>query len=459
VRFHRQLAMLYYAATRVRFINMAIHVIGLGVAEQAVLTANAMAAIKQAQVIIGSARQLETIANSVNEPVANSHFNQAAKAPTFIELPKLSELKTLLVELSDQQVCILASGDPLYFGIGRWLGQLEALSKQDQASEASTAELYFYPAVSSIQAACHKLGLSLQDCDAISLHGRPVETLRSFIRHNQTLVILTDQHSQPKRLAQECFNMGYHAAKITVCEDLGYEREQVRSFSIDELLAGSFDFSELHVTVIQTGISQLMPQFPGFKDDLFITGKAAGKGMITKRGVRLAVLSLLQPSRGDIAWDVGAGCGGIAAEWAYWNKAGQVHAIEHNDQRFDCLQQNIQRFGIVDNLFAIKGRAPAVLDSLPQANKVFIGGSDGEMSELLSLCWMQLPINGVLVVSAIMENTKQKLLTFRDELLTVGSATIETSQIAISRGEELAGQLVYRPNLPVTLFRFQKNSI
>jgi precorrin-6B C5,15-methyltransferase / cobalt-precorrin-6B C5,C15-methyltransferase len=429
---------------------MAIHVIGLGVAEQAVLTTNAMQALDSAQIIIGSPRQLETVANYLD---SDSDF---VAQPRLIELPKLSELKELLTELSNQQVSILASGDPLYFGIGRWL------SKNVDASE-----LYFYPGVSSIQAACHKLGLSLQDCDAISLHGRPVETLRSLIRHNQTLVILTDKHSQPKRLAQECFDMGYHAAKITVCEDLGYEKEQIRSFTIEALLEDSnssvltssaFSFSELQVTVIETGISQIMPQFPGFNDELFITGKEAGKGLITKREVRLGVLSLLQPSRGDVAWDVGAGCGGIAVEWAYWNKAGQVYAIEHNDQRFDCLQQNTQRFGVVDNLTAIQGRAPAVLDSIPQANKIFIGGSDGEMSELLAFCWMQLPVNGVLVVSAVMEKTKQQLLTFRDELLMVGSASIETSQIAISRGEELAGQLVYRPNLPVTLFRFQKKS-
>ena len=429
---------------------MAIHVIGLGVAQQAVLAVNALAALKQAEIIIGSARQLETIAHHV------------AAEHRFIELPKLSELKILLAELSDQQICILASGDPLYFGIGRWL------SKQTSDKQVDSAELYFYPAVSSIQAACHKLGLSLQDCDAISLHGRPVETLRSFIRHNQTLVILTDKHSQPKRLAQECFDMGYHAATITVCEDLGYEKEQVRSFTIEDLLKNAtadvsvgfsaVKFSELQVTIIETGTSEIMPQFPGFNDELFITGKAAGKGLITKREVRLAILSLLQPSRGDVAWDVGAGCGGIAVEWAYWNKSGQVHAIEHNDQRFDCLQQNAQRFGVVDNLITIQGRAPAVLDTLPQANKIFIGGSDGEMSELLAFCWMQLPLNGVLVVSAVMEKTKQQLLTFRDELLMVGSATIKTSQIAISRGEELAGQLVYRPNLPVTLFRFQKNN-
>ena len=431
---------------------MAIHVIGLGAAEQAVLTANAMRALDRSQIIIGSTRQLETVAIYLAD---DSEFTVQ---PRLIELPKLSELKELLSELSnqqasDQQISILASGDPLYFGIGRWL------SKQNEISE-----LYFYPGVSSIQAACHALGLSLQDCDAISLHGRPVETLRSLIRHNQTLVILTDKHSQPKRLAQECFDMGYQNARISVCEDLGYDQERVRSFSIKTLLtdnssSSALSFSELQVTVIETGTSEMMPQFPGFNDELFITGKAAGKGLITKREVRLAVLSLLQPSRGDVAWDVGAGCGGIAVEWAYWNKAGQVHAIEHNDQRFDCLQQNTQRFGVVDNLVAIQGRAPAVLDSLPQANKVFIGGSDGEMSELLAFCWMQLPENGVLVVSAVMEKTKQQLLTFRDELLMVGSATIETSQIAISRGEELAGQLVYRPNLPVTLFRFQKNSI
>jgi precorrin-6Y C5,15-methyltransferase (decarboxylating) len=449
---------------------MAIHVIGLGVSEQALLTANAMQALDRSQIIIGSPRQLETVSiywDSDSEFSAQPLFNTK---PQLIELPKLSELKELLIELnnqqsSDQQISILASGDPLYFGIGRWL------SKQNEISEPSIfPELYFYPGISSIQAACHKLGLSLQDCDAISLHGRPVETLRSLIRHNQTLVILTDKHSQPKRLAQECFVLGYHNATITVCEDLGYEKERVRSFPIEELLKDSnastsistssaLSFSELQVTVIETGTSEMMPQFPGFNDELFITGKAAGKGLITKREVRLAVLSLLQPSRGDVAWDVGAGCGGIAVEWAYWNKAGQVHAIEHNDQRFDCLQQNTQRFGVVDNLTAIQGRAPAVLDSLPQANKVFIGGSDGEMSELLAFCWMQLPLNGVLVVSAVMESTKHQLLTFRDELLMAGSATIETSQIAISRGEELAGQLVYRPNLPVTLFCFQKNSI
>mgnify|MGYP003385852833 CR=1 FL=1 len=424
---------------------MAIHVIGLGVSEQAVLTANAMGALKQSEVIIGSPRQMETIFNIAVDPVASP----ISKGQKFVALPKLNELKTLLTGFSDKNVCILASGDPLYFGIGRWLGK-----------NIQNEKLVFHPGVSSIQAACHKLGLSLQDCDAISLHGRPVETLRSLIRHNQTLVILTDKHSQPKRLAQECFNMGYHDAKVTVCEDLGYEKEQLRSFSIEELIDSSaIKFSDLQVTVIETGISKSMPQFPGFNDELFITGKEAGKGLITKREVRLAVLSLLQPSRGDVAWDVGAGCGGIAVEWAYWNKAGQVHAIEHNDQRFDCLQQNSQRFGVVDNITAIQGRAPAVLDSLPQANKIFIGGSDGEMSELLAFCWMQLPENGVLVVSAVMEKTKQQLLTFRDELLMVGSATIETSQIAISRGEELAGQLVYRPNLPVTLFRFQKNSI
>lgn len=450
MRFHRLPATPYCAAILARSINtMTIHVIGLGVAERAVLSANAVQALQEAQVIIGSPRQLATIANYLA-----SHDKLRLPAQR-ISLPKLTELKVLLTQLTGQQVCILASGDPLYFGIGRWLSKQATLTKE-------LSDLYFYPGISSIQAACHTLGLSLQDCDAISLHGRPVEILRSLIRHNQILVILTDKYSQPKRLAQECFAMGYHSAKITVCEDLGYEKERVRRFSIAELLAKSsaladISFSDLQVTVIETGISQMMPQFPGFNDELFITGKAAGKGMITKREVRLAILSLLQPSRGDVAWDVGAGCGGIAVEWAYWNKAGQVHAIEHNDQRFDCLQQNIQRFGVVDNLSAVQGRAPAILDSLPQANKVFIGGSDGEMSELLAFCWMQLPEQGVLVVSAIMESTKQQLLTFRDELLRVGSATIETSQVAISRGEELAGQLVYRPNLAVTLFRFQKN--
>ncbi|MCJ8269482.1 MAG: precorrin-6Y C5,15-methyltransferase (decarboxylating) subunit CbiT, partial [Psychrosphaera sp.] len=211
----------------------------------------------------------------------------------------------------------------------------------------------------------------------------------------------------------------------------------------------------LHVTVIQTkGRGGVLPEFPGIEDASFITGSAPGKGMITKREVRLAILSLIQPSNNDVIWDIGAGCGSVAVELAYWRETAQIYAIEHHPARLECLAQNKSRFGVVGNLKVIEGRAPDCLAELPPANKVFIGGSDGEMAQLLAVSWQQLPEGGLLVASCVTENSKMQLIQFADQLAT---SQVETLQIAVSKGTTLAGQLMYKPNLPVTLFKFSKS--
>lgn len=426
--------------------SLVIDVVGLGIAQPALLSAEAQAALKNANLVIGSERQLAL--------VAELHGNQTC------ELPKLAELKQQLAELADNHVVILASGDPLLFGIGRWI-----------KNNFSAQRIQFHPAISSLQAACHRLGLSLQDCEMVSLHGRSVESIRRVFRDQQTLLLLTDKNSHPQRLAQECLSAGYDHAEITVLSDLGYDHEKQHTYVANELVGLEKEFPELHVTVIQTkGIAHYLPQFPGIEDQHFITEKENGKGLITKREVRLAALSLLQPSNGDIGWDIGAGCGGLAVEWAYWNKDATLYGIENNQQRFACLEKNIQRFGVSQNLNAIAGKAPAALDTLPQANKVFIGGSGGELENLLQLAWQQLPLldnnRSMLVASAVTEESKQTLLRFYRQLKAQAEQNtnadnryrieIETLQVAVNKGEALAGQLIYRPNLPVSLFRFEK---
>jgi precorrin-6Y C5,15-methyltransferase (decarboxylating) len=249
---------------------------------------------------------------------------------------------------------------------------------------------------------------------------------------------------------------------------LGYEDQKIKAFSVDELTndsANTLHFDPLHVTIIKvSGESKYLPSFPGIADQHFITDNETGRGLITKREVRLAILSLLQPAPNDIAWDIGAGCGGVAVEWALWNQLGTVHAIEHHPQRFDCLAQNQQRFGVVDNLTLVQGRAPEVLSELPAANKIFIGGSDGELPVLLASLWETLPIGGVIVASAVMETSRCQLIQFAGQIedskdkpqTDTQSGEVETLQIAVSRGGQLAGQLLYRPSLTVTLFKFTK---
>ena len=423
-----------------------IHIIGLGVSEHAELNRSARIALEGSNWVVGSARQLQVIEHLKPETTQT------------LLLPPLRELSTWLesIEPSDK-VSILASGDPLFYGIGRWFSK-----------HYSAEKLSFYPAVSSIQAACHALGLSLQDVDVLSLHGRPVAQIRKTLKPAQTLVVLSDKKSVPQVLAQECINAGFESSMITVCETLGYPEQKISRFEVSRLSESDQLFDPLHLSVIEVqGKGLILPSFPGIPNENFITDVAntgtAEKNqsknnskMLTKREVRLAILSLMQANNSDVIWDIGAGCGSVAVELAYWNKQVQVHAVEHHEARLACLEANRDRFGVVSQLNVTAGRAPEKLSGLPDPTKVFIGGSGGSLPEILALVWQKLPIGGVLVASAVTEATKQHLFQFMDVRESVQDVELETLQVSISKGSKLAGQLLYRPSLPVTLFKFMK---
>jgi precorrin-6Y C5,15-methyltransferase (decarboxylating) len=210
------------------------------------------------------------------------------------------------------------------------------------------------------------------------------------------------------------------------------------------------------------GKGLVLPSFPGIPNESFITDVAnknsieKTSAMLTKREVRLAILSLIQANNADVIWDVGAGCGSVAVELAYWNKQVQVHAIEHHEARLACLEANRDRFGVVSQLNIIAGKAPEKLSGLPDPTKVFIGGSGGSLPEILMLAWQKLPIGGLLVASAVTEATKQYLFQFMNMRESAQDVELETLQVSVSKGSKLAGQLLYRPSLPVTLFKFMK---
>ncbi|ETX10835.1 precorrin-6y C5,15-methyltransferase subunit CbiE [Marinomonas ushuaiensis DSM 15871] len=424
---------------------MKIHVIGLGVNEQANLDASAqvtLANLSEQDIVLGAPRQHETI----------SLYTHKAQ---YFDLPKLKQLESEFDNWQKQgakQVVVLASGDPLYFGIGAWLMRHFSLN-----------DVEFYPNVSSLQVACHRLGLSLQNVQTVSLHGRPLVSLRRYLHGNNTLVLLTDKHSQPKNIAQECVLAGLQNAEITVCEALGYGAEKVRTFSVNDLLKADITFDPLNVIVLKIPANNgFYPLAPGIPDTSFITDKGDGKGMITKREVRLAILSYMNIQNGDVVWDIGAGCGGVSVELAYWHPNSQIVSVEHHPDRLACLKANQERFGVVQNLSIVEGRAPEVLENIllkhKAPNKVFIGGSDGELVALMAQVWSLLPIGGSLMVSAVTEDTKYQIIQFAQQRETEQDAEEQSIQLAVAKGERLAGQRVYRPNLPVTLFHFTKAS-
>lgn len=411
-----------------------ITVIGLGICQPPLLNAKALSALGSCDCIMGSPRQLESMAHA--QVVAN----QSRTQPASLCLPKLKHIAHEIKGFD--HVVILASGDPLLFGIGKYL--------QSEFGDQVTC----ISGVSSLQGACELTGLSLQDAQLVSLHGRPLNHLKRHLQPHRTLLILTDQNSHPQAIAKVLVAANLGLSKIHVCERLGYEDQNQQQFIAQDLATNSTPFASLHVTVVHTlGIGHVMPNFPGIADAHFVTDGESGKGLLTKREVRLNILSLLQPAPQDIAWDIGAGCGGVAIEWALWNPQGQVYAIEHHDQRIACLEANKEAFGVSANLSVIQDKAPDCLKELPFPDKVFIGGSGGELSRIMQLAWQRLKPGGRLATSAVTEPSKAALRQFS---LHVEQQPTDYLQVAISRHDTIAGQDLLRPALPVTLMCWHK---
>ena len=417
-----------------------IVVIGLGISQPPQLSHQAKAAIAACNCLMGSPRQLE----SVIEVQGNAQQQRLA-------LPKLDQIAEHIKAF--ENVVILASGDPLLFGIGKYL--------QQQFGDKVGNKVICMSGVSSLQGACEITGLSLQDAILVSLHGRPLSNLNRHLQPQRNLLILTDQHSHPQAIAQALVKANLGASVVHVCERLGYQDQRYQQFTANELAKlaqAKQSFADLHVTLVQTkGRGGVMPNFPGIPDTHFETGNEAGQGLLTKREVRLAILSLLQAGPGETGWDIGAGCGGVAVEWAYWNASGQVYAIEHHPARLTCLKANQEKFGVSTNLHIVEGRAPDVLHDLPPPDKVFVGGSGGDMDAILALVWQQLKPGGRLLASAVTEQTKANLWRFGDTLKQDnGLKHSEFMQLAVSRGDQLAGQDLLRPALPITLICWDK---
>ncbi|CAA0101283.1 Precorrin-6Y C(5,15)-methyltransferase [decarboxylating] [BD1-7 clade bacterium] len=412
-----------------------ISVIGLGVEEAARLDASALQALKHADLVIGSERQLQQISALIEGFVVET-----------VELPKLKRLKKLLNQCGDRHVALLASGDPMFYGIGSW-------ARRHFPDKVSS-----YAGISSVQAACNAVGVALQDVDVVSVHGRPLSNIVRHLAHGNQLALLTDGDSQPQDIARLCLHHGFSQTELWVCQRLGYADESIVKLQVNELSHWETrQFAALHVTVVRIGGHPVyVPEGPGISDTAFITSMdnsvEAGKGLITKKEVRLNILSLLAPRRCGVGWDIGAGCGGVSVEWAFQYAKTDIHAVEKHPERLQCLHANRERFG-VNNLHIHATSAPQALADLPDPDAVFVGGSDGRLADILSHSWLRLSQGGHLVASAVTENSKAVLHEF---MQSIQCSYQQSVQIAVNKGSELAGQQIYRPALPVTLILMVK---
>jgi len=263
-----------------------------------------------------------------------------------------------------ERVVVLASGDPLLFGIGHTL-----------VSALGTGQVRVLPGPSSVQLAFAAIGEPWHEAVVLSAHGRPIEELLPAALSGRTVAILTDSQSTPGVIAARLRDAGMEDCRAVVCERLGGTRQRVVESSLWQLPEERFD--PLNVLLLLRDQTAARLTF-GLPDDRF----ESVRGQITKAEVRAVTLSKLRLAPDGVLWDVGAGSGALAVEAARLMPRGHVFAIERDPEQLACIERNCKRHG-AGNVTIVAGQAPEALAGLPAPSSVFLGGSGGRLAELL----------------------------------------------------------------------------
>ncbi|BCG58553.1 precorrin-6y C5,15-methyltransferase (decarboxylating) subunit CbiE [Paenibacillus sp. URB8-2] len=349
-----------------------IKIIGIGDEGPAGLSAASLERIHRADVLAGGERHLS--------------FFPGHGGETFILKGGLGSTVEQLAELrADKEVVVLASGDPLFYGIASFM-----------VKKLGPHAVEIHPHVSSVQLAFARMGESWQDAAMESVHGRTMKGLAQKVSGKDKIALLTDHENSPSAIARYLTDFGMNEYEAFVAENLGGEHERSGFWTLDEM--ARTEFSPLNVVILRRMPGFAAPQFGfGIEDEEFYQRKPE-KGLITKKEVRVLSLAELMLRKDSVVWDIGAGSGSVAVECTLSAPCGQVFAIEKNAGDIENIELNRKKF--CADFTVIHDKAPSGLDQLPDPDAVFIGGSGGELQELIRICCSRLKAGGRIVVNA-----------------------------------------------------------
>ncbi|ACL02156.1 precorrin-6y C5,15-methyltransferase (decarboxylating), CbiE subunit [Desulfatibacillum aliphaticivorans] len=362
-----------------------VQVIGMGLSPRDLTQAH-LEIIQQAQVLVGGKRHLES-------------FESVDAVKREIASPISEVLDFIQESMADKRVVVLASGDPLFFGIGKTL-----------INRLGAENVVVHPNVTSMAAAFARLNLPWQEAYWVSLHGKKgLSPLKKAMEEHDLLCVLTDPANNPEVIAEVVKEHDY-SWNMRVLEKLGDPEERV--LEIDPFASAFAAFAQPNVVVLQKG-DLADPPGPlrlGTPDHWFIHEK----GLITKAPVRTLSLSMLQLESSSILWDLGAGSGSVGLEASLFLPQGFVFAVEKNAARVEQIQANAERFN-VQNLSVTRGEAPEGLDDLPRPDRVFIGGGGKGLPEVLETAMQALKPHGKIVVNTVLLETLNQAVSLLEE--------------------------------------------
>jgi precorrin-6B C5,15-methyltransferase / cobalt-precorrin-6B C5,C15-methyltransferase len=326
-----------------------------------------------------------------------------------------------------RRLCVLASGDPMDYGIGVTL-----------ARQIDPAEMTVIPAPGAFALACARLGWARAGVETVTLHGRPAALLNACIQPDARLLILSENGTTPAVVAALLRGRGYGVSRMVVLEHMGGPRERrIEGYAGTWGEERTADLNTIAVECVAAPDAPLLPRTPGLPDEAF-----RHDGQLTKREVRAVTLAALAPVPGQLLWDVGAGCGSIAIEWSRAHPMCRAVAVEPRADRRAMIAANADALGC-PHLRIVEGRAPEALAGLPRPDTVFVGGGVGA-DGVLEAGWRALGPGGRLVANAVTVEGEAALLGFRSRF--GGGLT----RLSFSRAEPVGSFTGWRPLMPVT---------
>ena len=400
------------------------------------LDAAARAALARAELVVGGARLLALLDEAL--PEACERFDLSGR---LAEVP--DRIRRALAE--GRRVAVLATGDPMCHGIGAWL-----------ARKLGSDALEIRPNLSAVQLASARLGIGWEDARICSVHGRDAgewaETTRGrghglyplfrACLDAEKIIAFTSAANGPARIARMLVHEGWgECFRMQVCENLRRADERVVTGAPAELVDRSFAATSMVVLLRVRG----RPKGAGFglADEAYLQRKPE-KGLITKREVRALSLALMELAPESIVWDIGAGSGSVGLEAARLCPEGWVFAIEKNAADAAIARENQRRLD-VHPYTLVHGRAPDGLDAWPDPDAVFIGGSGGELPELIRIALARLRPGGRLVMNLVtLENLAAALAALRAQ-----GAEWRLTQLAAARSAPILHMHRLRAENPV----------
>lgn len=351
--------------------NTWLTIVGMGEDGWGSLSVRAQLAVRSAEVVVGSARLLGYLPNGISAEVH--------------DWPQpFSAVVDRIRPLQGRRTVVLATGDPLNYGVARKIMEFIPF-----------AEMEIIPSLSAFSLAAARMGWSLPDCDTLTLHGRDAANLEPFIQPGVRLIVLTADRTTIAEVARRLVDRGFGGSEITVLENMGGPRDKKTTFLANSVPDTQFsDLNTLAIACVASQDARILARIGGLPDDAFVHD-----GQLTKREVRAATLAALAPSPDRLLWDVGAGCGSISIEWMRAARGCQSIAFEQDSDRLAMIATNADALG-TPRLKVVPGEAPVTYAGQPAPDAVFIGGGLW-IPGVFENAWQALKPGGTMVANVV----------------------------------------------------------